>query len=197
MAKNDTTNAPLVDFASLDGDNYVVSRPRIKWSVLSGRDNDKKDVVVCGYFIRREAMQNPKGAQRQDDEWGAGIVELTHPCRAIDGEKEIIAQPGTEVLVDYGSDDTDLGRRFAELQGLDKMFWLAIEPNGTRDIGGGKNPMRKFNVKIGGETTKFPPKTRTGKYLIGQKSVLGLGAPVGATAADGAAASTAVRAISS
>lgn len=199
---NDKTQAPVstaLDFDKIDGARESITRrPVCDWPEFAGRDNSNKAYVVAGRLIELVKMNNPKGADRKDDFWWAAILEVTHAVKAKMGEETIDVLPElgskSEVYVPIGSDQTDTAKHLFPLVGHEMMFWVALQPNGTLDVGAGKNEMKLFNVKIG-ETGKYAPIKRTGRYLLGgstAKAAEVIAPPTGATPSQVAAARSTV-----
>lgn len=190
--KNQKQAPAAFDFDKAKGsaavEQSITRYPVVEWKELAGEKNDNKAIVVCGYVVASHRLNNPKGAERKTDFWLAAVVRLTHPCPAIitgeKGKERIMAQPGDEVYVPYGSDETDLAKHLQPLLGLEMMFWAAIRPDGVVKMDAGRNPMRKFEVLIGKEG-EYAPIKRTGKYLLGMaKEPLQIEAPKDATPAQ-------------
>lgn len=180
-----STQAPIFDFdkaKSAGGiSQSIVRRPVVQWTELAGEKNDNKSIVVCGHLVCTHRMNNPKGAKRDTDFWLAAVIRLTHECPVIvkgeKGDERIIAKPGDEVYVPFGSDGVDLAKHIEPLLGHPLMFWVAIRPDGVVKLDAGRNPMRKFEVLVG-EANEFAPLKRVGKDLaLASKDPLIIDAP--------------------
>jgi hypothetical protein len=168
VEKNGNKGAAVVK--PLDFDNIPdapreiqARRPMLKWKKLADPGNANTKFVVGGWLLGAEYLPNPKGASRKEDGFWVAIVELTHPCKAVDGDEIVTAQPGTEVYVPFGKFTTDLGKQLSPMLGKKTMFWVAIRPDG--EIPTANNPMRKFKVKPG-EKGELAPQIREGRYLV-------------------------------
>lgn len=108
------------------------------------------DVPVVGYLI--DLMDMPPIDMGKDGkrDWQAFLVLLTHPCKGVDREDNVIdLKAGEEVVVPATFQIQQALRRFAA--DPRNMHELGIAPKAKIDIGGGKN-FWQYRVVATGKT---------------------------------------------
>lgn len=144
-------------FEALQGQQIFTDRP-----IVNFKDLGDNAGMVKGWLVCEEELNLPLGAPPRKDgrkTWDAYVIHLTHPTRALDGQRKVIdVAAGREVYLAVNPKSEAL-RGFL---GKDEMVEVAIVPTGLIDVGRGKNPMQGYDFKVMPAT-----KTRTGAFLIG------------------------------
>lgn len=156
----DTKAATGMSFDNFNGQQIFADRPHLDVDALR-KVNKLKDTF--GYAVQVKQYNLPKGAAPRPDGknfWEVLVIHLTQPTNAIDSNGKIVeAIAGSEVTVAYNAHlEKQLSREFLSRP---EMFEIAIRAGEGIEVGGGKNDMQDWKIKVGGQ------KIRTGAFLVG------------------------------